>query len=60
MRQNCYMILDSSHGCKTIGVGQPVAKEIMGEDQERLKPFRFDRYEKGKPLTESNSPFPWS
>ena len=54
------MILDSSHSCKTIGVGQLMAKEIMGEDQERLKPFRFDRYEKGKSLTESNSPFPWS
>jgi glycine/D-amino acid oxidase-like deaminating enzyme len=60
MRENCYMILDSSHGYKMIGVGQLVAREIMGEDQELLKPFRFDRYEKGKHLPESNSPFPWS
>jgi hypothetical protein len=60
MNQNCYMILDSSHGYKMIGVGQLVAKEIMGEDQELLKPFRFDRYEKGELLPESNSPFPWS
>jgi hypothetical protein len=60
MRQNCYMILDSSHGYKMIGVGKLVSKEIMGESQELLKPFRFDRYEKGELLPESNSPFPWS
>jgi len=60
MRQNCYMIFDSSHGYKMIGVGKLVSKEIMGESQELLKPFRFDRYEKGELLPESNSPFPWS
>ena len=60
MKQNCYMILDSSHGYKIIGVGQLVAREIMGEDQALLNPFRFDRYEKGNLLPESNSPFPWS
>ena len=60
MKQNCYMILDSSHGYKMIGVGQLVAREIMGEDQALLNPFRFDRYEKGNLLPESNSPFPWS
>jgi glycine/D-amino acid oxidase-like deaminating enzyme len=59
-RQNCYMILDSSHGFKMIGVGKLVAKEIMGENQALLKPFRFDRYEKGNLLPVSNSPFPWS
>jgi hypothetical protein len=32
----------------------------MGEEQELLKPFRHDRYEKGNLLPESNSPFPWS
>lgn len=60
MRENCYLIADSSHGYKMIGVGQLVAKEILGEEQVLLKPFRFDRYEKGKLLPESNSPFPWS
>ncbi|MBN2038688.1 MAG: FAD-binding oxidoreductase [Spirochaetes bacterium] len=59
-RENCYIIADSSHGYKMIGVGKLVAKEIMGDDQELLKPFRFDRYEKGRLLPESNSPFPWS
>lgn len=60
MRENCYLIADSSHGYKMIGVGQLVAKEILGEQQALLEPFRFDRYEKGKLLPESNSPFPWS
>ena len=60
MKQNCYFIADSSHGYKMIGVGQLVAKEIMGEEQALLKPFRFDRYEKGELLPVSNSPFPWS
>ncbi len=60
MEQNCYFIADSSHGYKMIGVGQLVAKEILGEEQALLKPFRFDRYEKGELLPVSNSPFPWS
>ncbi|MFH2046464.1 MAG: FAD-binding oxidoreductase [Pseudomonadota bacterium] len=59
-KQNCYMILDSSHGYKMIGIGKLVAQEILGEKQELLKPFRFDRYEKGELLPVSSSPFPWS
>ncbi|MFC1885359.1 NAD(P)/FAD-dependent oxidoreductase [Thermodesulfobacteriota bacterium] len=59
-KQNCYMILDSNHGYKMIGVGKLAAKEILGEEQALLKPFRFDRYEKGELHPVSNSPFPWS
>lgn len=60
MKQNCYTILDSNHGYKMIGVGQLVAKEILGEEQALLKPFRFDRYAKGALHPVSHSPFPWS
>jgi glycine/D-amino acid oxidase-like deaminating enzyme len=60
MKQNCYFIADSSHGYKMIGLGMLVAKEISGERQVLLEPFRFDRFEKGKLLPTSNSPFPWS
>ncbi|MDY6861846.1 MAG: FAD-binding oxidoreductase [Thermodesulfobacteriota bacterium] len=60
MKQNCYFIADSSHGYKMIGLGQLVAKEILGENQALLRPFRFDRYKKGRLLPVSNSPFPWS
>jgi methylglutamate dehydrogenase subunit A len=59
-RENCYMIADSSHGYKMIGVGKLVAKEVMGDSQQLLKPFRYDRYSNGNLLPESNSPFPWS
>lgn len=57
---NCYMILDSNHGYKMIGVGALAAKEVLGEEQALLKPFRFDRYEKGELHPVSHSPFPWS
>ena len=59
-KQNCYMILDSNHGYKMIGVGKLVAEEVLGHEQELLKPFRFDRYAKGELHPVSNSPFPWS
>jgi len=58
--ENVYMIADANHGYKMIGVGQLVAKEILGSESELLKPFRFNRYEKGKLHPTSNSPFPWS
>ncbi len=60
MKENCYMILDSNHGYKMIGVGKLVAKEVVNEPQALLKPFRFERYIKGKLHPVSNSPFPWS
>ena len=37
-----------------------VAKEILGNESDLLKPFRFNRYEKGELHPTSNSPFPWS
>jgi len=59
-KQNCYMIADSSHGYKMIGIGKLVAKEVLGEEQSLLKPFRFARYQTGDLLPVSKSPFPWS
>jgi methylglutamate dehydrogenase subunit A len=58
--QNAYVIADSNHGYKMIGVGALAAKEILGEQQELLRPFRFDRYRTGQLHPTSNSPFPWS
>ena len=58
--QNVYMIADANHGYKMIGVGELVAKEILGQESDLLKPFRFNRYEKGELHPTSNSPFPWS
>ena len=42
-----------------IGYG-PEAKELLGTESDLLKPFRFNRYEKGELHPTSNSPFPWS
>ena len=58
--ENVYMIADANHGYKMIGVGHLVAEEILGKESELLKPFRFNRYEKGELHPTSNSPFPWS
>ena len=59
--QNCYLIADSNHGYKMLGVGKLVAEDICNEaESELLKPFRFSRYEKGALHPVSNSPFPWS
>ncbi|MGN6795136.1 MAG: NAD(P)/FAD-dependent oxidoreductase [Streptosporangiaceae bacterium] len=59
-RQNAYVVADSNHGYKMIGVGALVAQELLGEPQALLAPFRFDRYEQGRLHPTSSSPFPWS
>ena len=58
--ENCYIIADSNHGYKMLGVGKLVAEHIMGETSDLLKPFRFSRYAEGDLHPTSNSPFPWS
>jgi glycine/D-amino acid oxidase-like deaminating enzyme len=58
--ENVYIIADSNHGYKMIGVGQLVAEEIAGKENSLLKPFRFNRYAKGELHPTSSSPFPWS
>jgi glycine/D-amino acid oxidase-like deaminating enzyme len=59
-RQNAFVIADSNHGYKMIGVGALVARELLGEPQALLEPFRFSRYERGQLHPTSSSPFPWS
>ena len=59
-RENCYIIADSNHGYKMLGVGKLVAEHILGESSQLLKPFRFSRYAQGELHPTSNSPFPWS
>jgi methylglutamate dehydrogenase subunit A len=58
--QNAYVIADSNHGYKMIGVGALVAEELLGNTQSILEPFRFSRYAEGKLHPVSNSPYPWS
>lgn len=58
--ENATVIADSNHGWKMLGVGHLIADEVLGEEQELLAPFRFDRFEKGELHPVSNSPYPWS
>ncbi len=58
--ENCYIIADSNHGYKMLGVGKLVAEEVMGNSSKLMEPFRFSRFEEGKLHPVSNSPFPWS
>jgi hypothetical protein len=60
MRPNVYVIADSNHGYKMIGVGKEVARVLMGEHSDVLYPFRFERFTTGDLHPVSNSPFPWS
>ena len=41
-------------------VGHLMADEILGHEQQLLKPFRQKRYESGELHPVSNSPYPWS
>jgi glycine/D-amino acid oxidase-like deaminating enzyme len=57
---NVYVVADSNHGYKMIGVGALVAKEVLGEPQAMLEPFRYSRFAEGRLHPVSNSPYPWS
>jgi glycine/D-amino acid oxidase-like deaminating enzyme len=57
---NTFLIADSNHGYKMIGVGALAAKEVLGEPQSLLEPFRFSRYAEGRLHPVSHSPYPWS
>jgi len=58
--ENVYVIADSNHGYKMIGIGALVAEELCGVTSSLLEPFRFSRYAEGKLHPVSHSPFPWS
>jgi glycine/D-amino acid oxidase-like deaminating enzyme len=58
--ENVTLIADSNHGWKMLGVGHLIADEVLGEKQDLLEPFRFDRFAKGNLHPVSNSPYPWS
>jgi glycine/D-amino acid oxidase-like deaminating enzyme len=60
MLPNVYVVADSNHGFKMLGVGKEVASLLTGGPAEALKPFRFSRYAEGALHPRSHSPFPWS
>lgn len=60
MLPNLYMVADSNHGFKMLGVGKEVASLLTGGPAEALKPFRFSRYTDGALHPKSHSPYPWN
>jgi glycine/D-amino acid oxidase-like deaminating enzyme len=60
MRPNVYVIADSNHGYKMIGVGREVAQVMTGGHSSVVYPFRFERFATGDLHPVSNSPYPWS
>jgi glycine/D-amino acid oxidase-like deaminating enzyme len=57
---NAYMIADSNHGFKMIGVGKLVAKLLIGGNRvQELEPFALSRYGEGKTFGDRNSNCPW-
>ncbi|MEE3095074.1 MAG: monomeric sarcosine oxidase, partial [Pseudomonadota bacterium] len=59
-RENCFIIADSIHGFKMIGVGKLAAQEILGAPSKLMDSFRLSRYAEGRLHPVLNSPFPWS
>ena len=59
MRPNVYVIADSNHGFKMIGVGEQVARILTGKTSKLLEPFSYQRFEMEMALPKSNAPFPW-
>jgi glycine/D-amino acid oxidase-like deaminating enzyme len=57
---NAYLIMDSNHGFKMIGLGKLVAQDILGGGESRLDAFRLSRYERGVTHAVSHSPYPWN
>ena len=57
---NAYVIMDSNHGFKMIGLGKLVANDLVGGGESRLDPFRLSRYERGVTHAVSRSPYPWN
>ena len=60
MLPNVYVVADSNHGFKMLGVGKEVASLLTGGPAEALKPFRFARFAEGALHPKSHSPYPWA
>lgn len=60
VHENAFVIADSNHGFKMIGVGNLVAQTLVnGTMPDTLKPFRFSRYADGGTFGDRNSNCPW-
>ena len=60
MRPNVFVIADSNHGYKMIGMGKEVARVLNGERSQLLHPFRFSRFAEGALHPKSSRLSPWT
>ena len=57
---NAWVIADSNHGFKMIGVGKLTAQMLVhGDKPDELEPFTLDRYRTGSTFGDRNSNCPW-
>lgn len=57
---NAYLIADSNHGFKMLGVGKLVSNQLVTDQTpEELVPFTFDRFASGATFGNTNSNSPW-
>ena len=56
--ENVYVIADSNHGYKMIGVGKLVADDICGNESDLLRPFRFSPLRRGQAASDLAQPVP--
>lgn len=57
---NTFVIADSNHGFKMIGVGKLTAQMLVhGDKPDELKPFTLDRFATGGTFGDRNSNCPW-
>ncbi len=60
VKDNVFLIADSNHGFKMIGVGKLTARMLVdGAKPDELKPFELDRYRTGTTFGDRNSNCPW-
>jgi glycine/D-amino acid oxidase-like deaminating enzyme len=60
VKDNAYMIADSNHGYKMIGVGKLVANHLVtGDPSPELAPFALTRFAQGRTFGDRNSNCPW-
>ena len=60
LAENAFVIADSNHGFKMIGVGRLTASMLVhGEKPEELRPFTLGRYADGTTFGDRNSNSPW-
>jgi len=60
LASNAFVIADSNHGFKMLGVGKLVARMLVSGDMPaELKPFGFSRFAEGRTFGERNSNCPW-